>query len=173
VSDINSCSIGIEIANPGHDYGYPDFPVAQIESVIALCREILARQAIPPERVLAHSDVAPLRKNDPGEKFPWDELFHAGVGLWVPAVEREGSQALSAGVRGADVTALQRRLADYGYGLAASGFYDATTAAVVTAFQRHFRPAQVDGVADSGTLATVDALLAARSTGRCNEVKQA
>src|ERR1051325_2609849 len=72
LTDINSCSIGIEIANPGHGWRYDDFPEAQIAAVIALGRDILARQSIPASRVLGHSDVAPMRKDDPGEKFPWD-----------------------------------------------------------------------------------------------------
>src|SRR5256886_17481608 len=70
-TDINSCSIGIEIANPGHDHGYPDFPRRQIAAVTALCRSIFTRHKIPADRVLGHSDVAPARKQDPGEKFPW------------------------------------------------------------------------------------------------------
>ncbi len=82
-TDINSCSIGIEIANPGHDYGYPDFPRRQIAAVTALCRSIQTRYTIPPVRVLAHSDVAPARKQDPGEKFPWRTLHDSGVGHWV------------------------------------------------------------------------------------------
>ena len=82
-SEINSRSVGIEIVNPGHEFGYRDFPGAQIEAVIALCRDIVARHAIPPSRVLAHSDVAPGRKLDPGERFPWARLAAAGVGLWI------------------------------------------------------------------------------------------
>ncbi len=77
-TDINSCSIGIEIANPGHDHGYPDFPVRQIAAVTTLCRSIQTRNTIPPARVLAHSDVAPSRKQDPGEKFPWRTLYDSG-----------------------------------------------------------------------------------------------
>ena len=93
-TDINSCSIGIEIANPGHDYGYPDFPKRQIAAVIALCRSIQTRHAVPPARVLAHSDVAPSRKQDPGEKFPWRTLSDSGVGHWVnPAPITEGGLA--------------------------------------------------------------------------------
>src|SRR5882724_3577295 len=82
-TDINSRSIGIEIVNPGHEFGYRDFPEAQIEAVKTLCRDIVARHTIPAARVLAHSDVAPARKEDPGEKFPWDRLAAAGIGLWV------------------------------------------------------------------------------------------
>src|SRR3954451_4892394 len=76
--DINSCSIGIEIANRGHDWGYPDFPKRQIAAVITLCRTIVSRRGIPADRVLAHSDVAPSRKQDPGEKFPWQRLHESG-----------------------------------------------------------------------------------------------
>src|SRR5438552_1750510 len=81
-TDINARSIGIEVVNPGHEYGYRDFPDAQIDAVIKLCRDIIARHPIRRERVLAHSDVAPARKKDPGEKFPWDRLAGAGIGLW-------------------------------------------------------------------------------------------
>ena len=80
--DINSCSIGVEIINRGHDWGYPDFPLRQIAAVIALCRGIMLRRKVPPHRVLAHSDVAPARKKDPGEKFPWHSLANSGVGHW-------------------------------------------------------------------------------------------
>ena len=81
--DINSCSIGVEIVNRGHDWGYPDFPLRQIAAVIALCRGIMLRRNVPSHRVLAHSDVAPARKKDPGEKFPWHSLANSGVGHWV------------------------------------------------------------------------------------------
>jgi N-acetylmuramoyl-L-alanine amidase len=82
-TDVNARSIGIEIANPGHDLGYPDFPDAQIAAVIALCRDLILRRGIAAARVLAHSDVAPARKPDPGEKFPWRQLADAGIGIWV------------------------------------------------------------------------------------------
>src|SRR3982074_3013719 len=78
--DINSCSIGIEIANRGHDWGYPEFPLRQIAAVIALCRGIMLRRKVPSHRVLAHSDVAPFRKKHPGEKFPWHSLANSGGG---------------------------------------------------------------------------------------------
>ena len=84
-ADINSCSIGVEIVNPGHDGALPPYPQAQIEAVAALCRDIAARHAIAPERILAHSDIAPGRKRDPGEHFPWETLHARGVGHWVPA----------------------------------------------------------------------------------------
>jgi N-acetylmuramoyl-L-alanine amidase len=162
-TDINSCSIGIEIANPGHDYGYPDFPARQIAAVTALCRGILTRYTIPAERILAHSDVAPARKQDPGEKFPWRMLHDSCVGHWVkPAPLTEEGPMLSAGHRGAEVAALQASLRDYGYGLEPNGTFDNATTEVVTAFQRHFRPQRVDGVCDASTRKTLDDLLAHR-----------
>lgn len=162
-TDINSCSIGIEIVNPGHDYGYPEFPARQIAAVSALCRGIIGRLAIPATRVLAHSDVAPARKQDPGEKFPWQTLHDGGVGHWVPpAPLTEPGPTLAPGDRGAAVGRLQQALAAYGYGIATTGSFDHATGEVVTAFQRHFRPARVDGLADASTRHTLDALLAGR-----------
>ena len=163
-TDINSSSIGIEIANPGHDYGYPDFPARQIAAVTALCRSIQTRNTIPPLRVLAHSDVAPARKQDPGEKFPWRTLYDSGVGHWVkPAPIGEVDEALKLGARGDAVAGLQKALREYGYGVEINGDYDTRTFEVVTAFQRHFRPERVDGFADVSTRSTLQELLAARS----------
>jgi N-acetylmuramoyl-L-alanine amidase len=159
-TDINSRSVGIEIANPGHEFGYPAFPRRQIDAVIALCRDIMRRQRIRPEGVVAHSDIAPARKQDPGEKFPWRRLARAGVGVWTrPAPIRKG-RALAPGQRGAAVTGLQQALASFGFGIAATGAYDPATADVVAAFQRRHRPARVDGIADASTIATLRRLLA-------------
>jgi N-acetylmuramoyl-L-alanine amidase len=162
-ADINSCSIGIEIANPGHDHGYPEFPRRQVAAVITLCRSILTRYRIPPHRVLGHSDVAPGRKKDPGEKFPWRLLHGSGIGLWVkPAPIVPGGPVFALGDNGPAVMETQQLLAKYGYGVPTSGHFDGTTRDAVAAFQRHFRPAQVDGVADTSTIATIKDLLAAR-----------
>jgi N-acetylmuramoyl-L-alanine amidase len=162
-TDINSCSIGIEIANPGHEFGYPDFPRRQIAAVIALCRSIFTRHRIPADRVLAHSDIAPARKQDPGEKFPWRLLHDSGIGLWVkPAPITTGGRIFVLGDRDPEVDTLQASLRSLGYGLEKSGSYDAETMAVIAAFQRHYRPARVDGIADLSTVATLRALLAAR-----------
>ena len=165
--DINSRSIGIEIENPGHDLGYPDFSKREIDAVIELCRDIVKRLKIRPNFVLAHSDVAPTRKQDPGEKFPWAKLYESGVGLWVkPApITAEGSPSTSLrqGDKGDAVSILQKQLAQYGYGVPTTGEYDALTKAVVTAFQLHFRPARIDGIADGSTQTTLRALLAARA----------
>jgi N-acetylmuramoyl-L-alanine amidase len=163
-TDVNSRSIGIEIVNPGHSYGYPDFSPAQIEAVTALCRDILARHPIRRERVVAHSDVAPSRKNDPGEKFPWARLHAAGVGHWVEPVAPAGRRGLALGDRGPAVAALKRALAACGYAVTPSDAFDAATRDVVLAFQRHFRPARPDGIADRSTIATLRRLLEACGT---------
>jgi N-acetylmuramoyl-L-alanine amidase len=162
-SDINSCSIGIEIANPGHSHGYPDFTKRQIAAVMTLCRSIFTRHRIPAWRVLGHSDVAPARKQDPGEKFPWHVLRDAGIGLWVkPAPIFQGGTVFALGEDDPAIADMQARLARYGYDIPTSGSFDSATREVVVAFQRHFRPARVDGVADTSTLATLKALVAAR-----------
>ncbi|RAZ88146.1 N-acetylmuramoyl-L-alanine amidase [Mesorhizobium hawassense] len=159
-TDINSCSVGIEIVNPGHSLGYQAFPRRQIGAVIDLCAGIVGRYSIPAARVLAHSDVAPGRKVDPGEKFPWRTLFVAGVGHLVPAAPIRPGATLKAGDTGPDVEALQSMLALYGYGVEISGNYDRQTEIVVAAFQRHFRRRLVDGVADNSTIRTLQRLLA-------------
>jgi N-acetylmuramoyl-L-alanine amidase len=159
-TDINSASIGIEIQNPGHYAGYPDFPAEQMQAVTALCRDIVARHDIPAARVLAHSDVAPSRKIDPGEKFDWAGLAEAGVGHWVapapvdpadPGLEEDGKVTAAA----------QALLAAYGYAVETNGIFDDATRAVVRAFQLHFRPARPDGRLDRSTLDTLERLMGA------------
>jgi N-acetylmuramoyl-L-alanine amidase len=163
-TDINSRSIGIEIVNPGHEFGYPDFPRRQIAAVIALCKAIIMRRGpFSADRVLAHSDVAPSRKQDPGEKLPWELLADSGVGHWVRAAPLNvQGMTISPGERGEPVARLQRMLHGYGYGVDESGEYDEKTRDVVIAFQRHFRQARVDGVADPSTLLTLRALIDTR-----------
>jgi len=159
--DINSCSIGVEIVNPGHDGGLPPFPDKQIAAVAALARDVCARHAIKPERVLAHSDIAPARKRDPGELFPWGTLCREGVGHWLPPAPIVGGPILKRGAEGPPVRALQAMLALYGYGVELSGVYDKQTELHVAAFQRHFRPARVDGEADVSTVETLRRLIEA------------
>jgi N-acetylmuramoyl-L-alanine amidase len=160
--DVNSMSIGIEIANPGHEHGYRPFPDAQIEAVIALGLDICARRAIPRQRVLAHSDVAPRRKEDPGELFPWDRLHAAGLGHWQkPAPLTTEGDTLVEGDDGEIVEQVQSLFSIYGYGLEISGVFDGGTKAVATAFQRHFRQEKVDGIIDPSTIATLRRLLKA------------
>src|SRR6266404_6025192 len=162
--DINSCSIGVEIVNKGHDWGYPEFPLRQIAAVIALCRGIMLRRKVPSHRVLAHSDVAPFRKKDPGEKFPWHSLANSGVGHWVQPAPIVRGETLRLGSAGNDVRDLQQALARYGYGVPVNGKYDTATLEVVTAFQRHFRPGRVDGIVDHSTLTTLQSLLVSLPT---------
>ena len=165
-TDINSCSIGIEIHNPGHEFGYVDFPEVQMQAVEALSLDILSRHAIPPERVLAHSDIAPNRKEDPGERFDWQRLHDKGIGHWVPPEPRAGDEGMVWGDAGDEVFALQEALESYGYGISVTGFYDKDTEIVVTAFQRHFRPAWVNGRADASTIATLEKLAASLAANR-------
>ena len=161
-ADINSCSIGIEIHNPGHDLGLPAYPEAQMRAVEALSRDIIVRWSIRPERVLGHSDIAPARKADPGEHFDWGRLAAAGVGHWVqPAPVDAGDPGLGSGSAAPEVAAAQRLLAAHGYGIEVTGVLDAATGLVLAAFQRHFRPARVDGRLDASTVGTLERLVAA------------
>lgn len=157
--DINSCSIGVEIANPGHPGGLPVFPSVQIDAVIQLCLDCGNRWSIRPERVLGHSDVAPIRKVDPGENFPWRTLHDAGVGHWLDASPIAGGRFFQLGEAGQPIEALQSMLSLYGYDLEITGNFCERTKGVVEAFQRHFRPALVDGIADFSTIDTLHRLL--------------
>ena len=154
-TDLNSASIGIEIVNGGHDFGLPPFPAAQIEALVALARDILDRRGIAACRVLAHSDIAPGRKQDPGERFPWRRLAEAGVGLWVPPAADDG-----AAPDAETVARVQAGLARLGYGIAVTGVEDAASRVVVAAFQRRYRPARIDGAIDAGTAETLARLIA-------------
>jgi N-acetylmuramoyl-L-alanine amidase len=160
-TDMNDVSIGIEIANAGHRGGLPPYPDPQIETVIALCHDIIERWHIRPQRVLAHSDVSHGRKIDPGEHFPWGRLAKAGIGHFVPPAAIEDRPRLVPGGNGPGVAELQAMLLSYGYGygLEVTGLYDAKTLTAVSAFQRHFRQALVDGIADSSTVATLQRLI--------------
>ena len=135
------------------------FPSRQIEATIELARDICARWTIAPERVLAHSDVAPARKRDPGEAFPWEALCKGGVGHWTEPAPLIGSALFAHEEEGPPVRAMQAMLALYGYGVEITGIYDRQTRQVVAAFQRHFRPERVDGEADASTIATLKALI--------------
>ncbi len=160
-NDINSLSIGIEIANAGHPGGLPQFPDAQIDAVIELCRDCGERWSIAPERVLGHSDIAPIRKVDPGERFPWAKLHAAGVGHWVEPSPISGGRFFQMGDSGQPVEALQSMLSLYGYGTEINGDFSAAMAGDVEAFQRHFRQERVDGIADFSTIDTLHRLLRA------------
>jgi N-acetylmuramoyl-L-alanine amidase len=157
-TDINAVSIGVEVVNPGHEHGYRPFADPQVEAIITLLDDIRSRWTIPDARILGHSDVAPDRKEDPGELFPWRQLAARGHGFWVEPVPAPGP-ALAQGDEGAPVLALQSGLTRLGYHCPTSGLYDAETATVVRAFQRHWVQGEIDGVADGGTRARLIALL--------------
>ncbi len=139
-TDVNSRSIGIELVNPGHEFGYRPFPEAQMASLVPLCRDILARHPIPARNVVGHSDVAPARKRDPGELFDWKRLAGEGIGLWPEPGDGGGK--------------LSEILAEIGYDVS-------DEAAAVRAFQRRYRPGNLDGVPDDETLALASGLTAA------------
>jgi N-acetylmuramoyl-L-alanine amidase len=157
-TDINAASIGVEIVNPGHEFGYRRFPRPQIATLIGLIADIRSRWTIPDRRILGHSDVAPDRKTDPGELFPWRTLAEAGHGLWVEPAAAPGAP-LGEGDAGLGVLTLQSALARLGYGCPRTGVFDADVAVIVSAFQRHWRPASVDGIADGETRARLMAVL--------------
>ncbi len=147
--DINGVSIGIELVNPGHDFGYRPFPEAQMAALIELGLGILARHPIPAMGVVGHSDVAPARKIDPGELFDWKRLATAGIGRWPRPVRGPG-----------DAASVREALAAAGYEVSAEGAKDSLTQHSLAAFQRRFRPAKIDGIADEETCAMLYGLLA-------------
>ncbi len=158
-TDMNSVSVGIEIVNPGHALGYREFPARQINAVIRLCRGITLRHGVRPDMVLAHSDIAPGRKVDPGELFPWDKLAAKGIGLYLPPAPISGGRFFTIGDEGQPVEALQSMLALFGFDVPVTGVFDIVTQKNVKAFQLHYRPEKVDGVADASTIKTLHALL--------------
>jgi N-acetylmuramoyl-L-alanine amidase len=182
LTDLNSRSIGIEIVNRGHEGAsvdpdnprlplaeasttipspLPAYPPVQIEAVATLCLDIAARWRIPPRNILAHSDIAPRRKRDPGEHFPWEELARRGVGLWVRPTPIRSGRFFQPGDGGAPVAALREMLALPGYDIAPGEAYDEELGFVVRAFQRRYRPARVDGIADYSTITTLRDLVRA------------
>lgn len=160
VADINSASIGIEIANGGHAFGLPPFSDVQIEAVTRLGRDICARWAIEPHNIVAHSDIAPGRKIDPGERFPWQQLAAQGLGLYPrPVTDRGVGAHLDTDSPPEAIALFQKQLKSYGYAVEPTGVIDAKTRTVVAEFQRHFRPAHVDGIIDPQTQAVLADLL--------------
>jgi len=133
-NNLNDRSIGIELVNPGHEWGYRDFPPRQIHALIDLCREIMTRHDIPAQNVVGHSDIAPTRKDDPGEKFPWPLLAKIGIGL--KAEPKAAPHWGMAWVKPA---------------LETVGYDTANIHAAITAFQRHYRPDLISGLPDKAT----------------------
>jgi N-acetylmuramoyl-L-alanine amidase len=137
--ELNAVSLGIEIVNPGHEWGYHPFPEAQMASVEGLCRDLISRHSIPPHRIVGHSDIAPDRKTDPGELFDWPRLARAGIGIWPPANPPEAKREMDCVQSLADLTAI-------GY----CATHESPVAAIA-AFQRRFRPICCDGRLDPET----------------------
>ncbi len=158
---VNDTSIGIELVNPGHEFGYRPFPPPQMDALIYLASNILARYGIRAANVVGHSDIAPLRKQDPGELFDWARLARNGIGIWPRATMEPKFEpvALDLGASGSEVLQLQKNLFEFGYGLSCDGYFGTESHAIVRAFQRHFRQARVDGIADGATRAILDNLL--------------
>ncbi len=149
---LNDVSIGIEIVNPGHEFGYRPFPLLQMVAVTDLCLEIMSRHPISPRNVVGHSDIAPSRKQDPGEKFDWEGLAQNGVGLWPMVPDRGITHVLRDAGSLRDV---RTALARIGYDVAPEGGIDPALSAVLRAFQRHWRPEAVNGQADVGTVGRI------------------
>ena len=167
-TNINSNSIGIEIVNGGHDHPnadgtLPPFPDVQIIAVIALCKDIESRHG--KLTLLGHSDIAPARKIDPGEHFPWYGLAAAGLGFW-PDIQNDDRRVLfEPGSRDRGVAILQRGLAHIGYGARVSGVMDEATVKIVEAVQRRYRPDRIDGIVDIQTMDVIKALTEHISAG--------
>lgn len=150
ITDVNSASIGIEIVNPGHEFGYRPFPDDQVASVVRLTHEILKRHDIPRSNVVGHSDVAPARKQDPGELFPWEKLARLNLAIARP----ENATTDPGWTDSAFLMALER----YGYTIE-------DKLAAVVAFQRRFRPDLIDGTIDGQSRAILFQLLLEREQG--------
>jgi N-acetylmuramoyl-L-alanine amidase len=151
VTDINSASIGIELVNPGHQFGYRPFPAAQIAALKVLLRDLIQRHNLSPTQcLLAHADIAPTRKEDPGELFPWEELAKTGLGLWPEVQVNDYGHADDAGV--------QDLLRKIGYDCPRSGAYDRETRPALIAFQRHYEPDNLTGTPERETIARLRAL---------------
>ena len=153
---LNGRSIGIEIVNPGHEWGYRNFPALQMAAVADLCLSILSRHPIPPRNVVGHSDVAPDRKEDPGERFDWAGLAENGIGLWPDNVPDLGPTGAIRDAR--HLRPVRAALAAIGYRVAPEGPLDPALSAVLRAFQRHWRPEAITGQADDGTLVRLQAV---------------
>jgi N-acetylmuramoyl-L-alanine amidase len=157
-TEMNSCTIGIEIANGGYDFGLPEFPEEQIQSVMTLVRSIMDRHGLDRHHVIGHSDLAPSRKPDPGPKFPWKRLADEGLSIWPKPAPEDGDERVlfdTIGTMDAGISAVQTGLGTIGYGLVVNGTYDAKLKDIIRAFQRRFRQSKTDGIIDVETVSLI------------------
>ncbi|WGS43669.1 N-acetylmuramoyl-L-alanine amidase [Burkholderia sp. JSH-S8] len=163
-TELNAASIGIENVNSGpadtpQGRTWQPYPPEQVDALVRLSKDIVARYGIAPTRVVGHSDIAPQRKIDPGPRFPWRALAQAGVGAWPDDATVAARLAGRDPHAAVEVRALQLKLARYGYDVATDGALDARTRRVIAAFQMHFRPSDCAGEPDAETDAIAQALL--------------
>jgi len=163
VTDVNSASVGIEIVNGGHDFDLPEFPKPQITGVIKLCRKIVRAYNIADHNIVGHSDIAPARKTDPGEKFPWKEMAKRGVGYWPTGIKTDHRVLFDQGTSDRAISILQRGLAYIGYEVEVNGRLDEKTADVIRAFQRRYRPELINGIVDIQTIELITNLADVRN----------
>ena len=161
-TQLNNSSIGIEIVNAGwkdtpQGRVFAPFPQSQIDALIPLIKDIVARHKIAPENVVGHSDIAPLRKQDPGPLFPWYQLAQAGLVVW-PDANRVAAVRQVFNIAAPDAVWFQKRLAQHGFALAQTGVFDQPTRTVIAAFQMKYRPANIAGEPDAETAALLEAL---------------
>lgn len=159
-TQLNASSIGIEIVNLGYQESptgryYQAFPQQQIDAVITLAKDIVARHKIKPENILGHADIAPQRKPDPGPLFPWKQLADAGLVLWPNEAEVMAQKTIYEQEL-PDLIWFQKKLAEIGYATPQSGVLDQETANVLIAFQTRYRPSLFDGIADAESAALLD-----------------
>ena len=173
-TQLNTSSVGIEIVNPGFIESptgrlYYPFPQQQIDRLIVLLKEIVARHGVPPENILGHSDVAPQRKQDPGPLFPWHQLAQHGLIAW-PDANRVAALRPLFEQQLPDAVWFQQKLAQHGYSIARSGQFDPQTRNVISAFQMKYRPTMFDGTADAETAAMLDTLTTPAVNGAAGTV---
>lgn len=163
ITDVNSASIGIEIVNGGHDFGLPDFARPQLTSLIKLCKRLVQSYNIVDFNIVGHSDIAPSRKQDPGEKFPWKEVAKRGVGYWPTEIKKDHRTIFEQGASDRAISILQKGLAFIGYQVEVNGRLDAHTYDVIRAVQRRYRPDLINGNIDIQTVEIITKLTDMRS----------
>ena len=157
--NLNDSSIGIEMVNPGHEFGYRKFPERQVESLLELLASLKRRHDIPVARFLGHSDIAPLRKSDPGERFPWQPLAAEGFGVYCEKDTSDQKVMILSGEGDLAASQLVGQLVAVGYHGCDDGWFGSGTEQVVRAFQAHWRPQAVSGKFDKGTSIALEEII--------------